>query len=120
LNTAGNGYGLYDPQQGSVSYPTSIPEEGRLAAETESAIANSQGSERLELVVMYDRSLQEGDLVIFRGVTYIVFSISWVEKIYQGDVRCPDGMQLSLGRYLRPAITLTYMPVLDALGRPVV
>jgi len=119
FNTAGNGYGPFDPQQGSVSYPTENPETARLAAETESAIANSQGSERLDLVVAYNRAYQEGDLIFVRGSLYVIFSISWSEVIYQGDVRCPDGMQLSLGRYLRPPVTLTFQPILDALGRPV-
>ncbi|MGC8711055.1 MAG: hypothetical protein ACP5RH_01560 [Leptodesmis sp.] len=118
LNTRGNGYGVYDPPQGSVSYPTDSPEVGRLAAETESAIANSEGSEKLDLVVTYDRSFQEGDLVVYKGVTYVIFSISWTENIYQNDVRNPDGMTLSLGRYLRPPVNLTYMPILDKVGRP--
>lgn len=119
LNTEGNDYGIWEPQQGSVSYPTDSPEIGRLAAETESAIANSEGSEKLDLVCLYNRSYQEGDLIWVRGALYVIFSIQWTETIYQDDVRNPDGMRLSLGRYLRPKIALSYVPVTDKTGRPV-
>lgn len=119
LNTVGNNYPTWASIQGSTSYPTYTPEEGRRAAETESAIQNSQNSERLDVVVAYNRGYQEGDLIWVRGFLYVIFSISWTEQIYQGgDVRS-DGMQLSLGRYLRPPVSLTYLPILDALGRPV-
>ncbi|MBW4469287.1 MAG: hypothetical protein KME45_03385 [Stenomitos rutilans HA7619-LM2] len=106
-------YGSYanlKPQQGSESYPTPVLQRGVRAAECDLAIVNSQGSEVVNLTVRRNLAYQEGDMLWRKGQLFVIFDISWSEKLSPGRVDC-EGMQLTLGRYLRIPVSVLKVPL---------
>lgn len=106
LNVEGSGYPADGPEQGGASYNIGNPETARAAAECEMSINNTQSAETLDITCKRNLAYQEGDRLWFKGVLWVVFDVGWTEKIESGMLTC-EGMQLKVGKYLRPVVTLT-------------
>lgn len=106
LNVEGSGYPADGPEQGGTSHNTGNPETARAAAECEMSINNTQSAETLDITCKRNLAYQEGDRLWFKGASYVIFDVGWTEKIESGMLTC-EGMQLKVGKYLRPTVTLT-------------
>lgn len=111
LSVEGSDYPKTGIEQGSKGYATDQPEVGRLAAECELAIANTQNSEIVEIMTAYNPYYREGNILQhFNGKRYVIFNQGWTEKPDGGKNTC-EGMSLTLGRLLRVPVNLTQTPL---------
>lgn len=103
--THGAPVGAGDPEQGSVSYPdVNDPEKARQIAQVDYSMRNA-ASESVSLKVRYRPQYNEGDLISFAGRLYVIQSlgVNFVieRRLGQPRVRCPDGIDMKLGRYMQ-------------------
>jgi hypothetical protein len=95
------------PESGSVSYKGAGTKETALSAATvDAAIQATAAVEALTLTVAPTRRYQEGDRVVFEGVSYRVWSVTEPRRIQAGQLRT-DGWQLDLRREFNPPVVLS-------------
>lgn len=106
--------GLYsDPliTTGSVSYKgLDNPSEARQAAETALSIENTLNGETFALTVYPTTSYNEGDLIIWENKRYVILENNETYEIVHFNYvprLLNKGIELKLGRYLRPSVSLT-------------
>jgi hypothetical protein len=103
-----------DPEEDSISFPgITDPEQGRKCAQTVASIENTKSAEQWTLTLKPARAIElaEGDLVQLAGKTLVIFRIEQTLQI-QGAIGrrfvvTTEGVNLTLGRFLQPAVTLT-------------
>lgn len=115
LNSPNNGTATDDPEEGSVSFPGVFDyEKARSIAQTSLSIENTRGTETWQVTIAHSaaREMEEGDRVHLFGKVFVILSLD-EDMVIQGNVGdrvliTSAGVNLSLGLYLNPPITLTY------------
>ena len=112
LNTEGSDRIGSDIITGSVSYPDiSDPDEIRKIALIDYSMQNSQNAVTTKLKVRYKNTYHEGDMLYWDNQKWVIFSISNTQTIERniksGVLLKNESLELTLGKYLTPAIRMT-------------
>jgi hypothetical protein len=92
----------------TLSYPgVDNLEDAKKATETKISIANSRNIEKVTIdLIQYDPNINEGDRISLFGKIYIVFNIDAEFKIKGVNQLECSRFQLSLGRLVKPTVSL--------------
>ena len=97
---------------GSVSYPDIMDiDEIVEIAKTDYSMQNTQNAVTTKLKVRFSREYQEGDRLYWNNQMWVIFSISNTQLIERniktGVTLHSEGLELTLGKYLKPDIEIT-------------
>jgi hypothetical protein len=93
----------------TLSYPdVDDPTRAKKAATTQYNILNSRSSQTLNLSMRWMPGIEEGDLISFRGVKYVIFAIADQRTFFRGGQN--GTLTLTCGRYIDLNLSVSKLP----------